>query len=123
MQSVRTCQQVFSAALIGHVEAAYADEDHKNTLCTVIPHPDSDLDWLRTTLVNTETMTRWGADRDMARWLRHSRLDSVKLKLNGPPTDEQIAVLTKTVQHTPGAIDNLRRLLGDTSNDSQAREE
>ena len=34
LQSVRTCQQVFSAAFIGHVEAAYDDEAHKNELCT-----------------------------------------------------------------------------------------
>lgn len=62
LQSVRTCQQVFSAALIAHVEAAYTDEADKNTLCTVIPHPDTDVDWLQTTLANTRTMKRWSSD-------------------------------------------------------------
>ncbi|MCS5569120.1 MAG: NAD(P)-binding protein, partial [Pseudomonadales bacterium] len=47
LQSVRTCQQVFSAAFIGHVEASYEDEQQKNELCAVVPHPNSDIDWLR----------------------------------------------------------------------------
>ena len=38
LQTVRTCQQVFSAAFIAHVEAAYTDDDLKNELCHVIPH-------------------------------------------------------------------------------------
>ena len=39
LQAVRTCQQVFSAAFIAHVEAAYSDETTKNELATVIPTP------------------------------------------------------------------------------------
>jgi len=46
LQTVRTCQPVFSAALIGHVEAAYADDDTRNSLCAPIPNPEVPLDWL-----------------------------------------------------------------------------
>jgi len=56
---VRTCQQVFSAALIAHVETAYADDVAKNRLCTPIPHPDTELDWLRTTVDNGRNERRW----------------------------------------------------------------
>ena len=44
LQTVRTCQPVFSAALIAHVEAAYADDDTRNSLCRPIPNPESS-DW------------------------------------------------------------------------------
>jgi hypothetical protein len=58
LQSARTCQQVFSAAFIAHVEAAYSDDAVKNDLCVPIPHPDSDLDWLRTTIANNRNLLR-----------------------------------------------------------------
>ena len=46
LQAVRTCQQVFSAAFIAHVEASYEDDTVKNQVCQVIPHPNTDLDWV-----------------------------------------------------------------------------
>jgi hypothetical protein len=52
LQSVRTCQQIFSAAFIAKVEASFEDEAKKNDLCRPVPHPNTDLDWLRTTLAS-----------------------------------------------------------------------
>ncbi|GAA2048190.1 NAD(P)/FAD-dependent oxidoreductase [Williamsia deligens] len=118
LQSVRTCQQVFSAALVAFVEATYDDDDAtKNELCTVIPSPDSDIDWLRTTLVNTESTVRWGREPGITSWLEGARLNSVKTGLTGPPTPEQIGILKTIIRHMPGAITNLRTLLADTSAD------
>lgn len=113
LQSVRTCQQVFSAAMIGHVEAAYTDQSRKNKLCTVIPHPDSDIDWLRTTLANTWSLLRWSTDPAMASWLADARLNSIKFGLQGTPTSEQSAIIGKVLQHARGAVTNLRRLLAE----------
>jgi hypothetical protein len=75
LQSVRTCQQVFSAALIAHVEAAYSDEAVKNDFCVPVPHPNSDLDWLHTTLASSRNQLRWSEDPGMREWLEKSRLD------------------------------------------------
>ena len=75
LQSVRGCQQVFSAALIAHVEAAYPDQGVKNELCTPVPHPDSDLDWLRVTLADNRNQMRWMTDPELVAWLEASRLD------------------------------------------------
>lgn len=44
LQTVRTCQPVFSAALIAHVESAYTDDDTRNLLCRPIPNPEVPLD-------------------------------------------------------------------------------
>jgi hypothetical protein len=113
LQSVRTCQQVLSAAIIGHVETAYTEEAEQNALCTVIPHPDSDIDWLRTTLANTVNVVRWGRDAGMASWLANARLN-IQIGIDGTPTPEQMATLVKVGRHMTRAIKNLERLLAQT---------
>jgi hypothetical protein len=45
LQSVRYCQQVFSAAFIAHAEATYDTMEEKNKLCRPIPHPDEAVDF------------------------------------------------------------------------------
>ena len=76
LQTVRTCQQVFSAAFIGHVEAAYDDEAQKNELATVVPHPDTDEDWIKVTLGGLLNSARWRGDEALAAWLIEARLDA-----------------------------------------------
>ena len=39
LQAVRTCQPAFSAAVIAHVEASYADDDTRNAFCGPVPYP------------------------------------------------------------------------------------
>ena len=75
LQSVRGCQQVFSAALVAHVEAAYSDDTVKNQLCVPLAHPDTDLDWLRVTLADFGNQLRWLDDPDLTAWLSAARLD------------------------------------------------
>jgi hypothetical protein len=75
LQAVRGCQQVFSAAFIAHVEFAYDNEAVKNELCEPIPHPDSDLDWLRLTQSDLRNFQRWLGDADLTDWLSSARLN------------------------------------------------
>jgi len=75
LQAVTTCQQVFSAALIGHIEQAYDSDDQKNSLCMPVPHPNSDLDWLRTTLVTTLNGMAWSQQPELQEWLAGNRLN------------------------------------------------
>lgn len=75
LQSVRTCQQVFSAAFIAHVEAAYENVEQKNALCTPVPHPDTDIDFLKTTLADGINGARWAEDPELSKWLANARLD------------------------------------------------
>lgn len=77
LQWVRTCQPAFSAAVIGHVEATYADEAEKNRLCPPIVPPTVPLDWLRMFQVELATRTCWGEDAGIGDWLADSRLDPV----------------------------------------------
>jgi hypothetical protein len=75
LQSVRGCQQVFSAALIAHVEATYSDDTVKNQLCVPVPHPDTDVDWVRNTRSDYRNQLRWLDDPGLTAWLSAARLD------------------------------------------------
>jgi hypothetical protein len=123
LQTVRTCQQVFSAAFIAHAEAAYDDDDVKNELCNVVPHPDDHLDWLRVTLANTLNGIRWRQDPELAAWLGGARLDGftglgryghddAQTASFRPPPDV-LKATRRLVASTEGAVVNLQRLLSD----------
>ena len=47
----------------------------KNDFCIPVPHPNSDVDWLRTTLASSRNQLRWTEDTGMREWLEKSRLD------------------------------------------------
>ena len=87
LQSVRTCQQVFSAALIAHVEAAYGDDAEKNDLCVPVPHPDSDLDWLRSSIDNGRNELRWSESAGLQTWLANARLQLFRNLMPPPLVD------------------------------------
>lgn len=110
LQTVRHCQQVFSAAFIGHVEAAYSDDDDaKNHLCGVVPHPDSDTDWLRTSSGNASNTARWNADGALQAWLAGARLDG--FSSTEPPSDDLIAVAMDAIQYAEPALAKLDQYL------------
>ena len=112
LQSIRTCQQVFSAAFIGHVEAAYDDETIKNELCTPVPHPDTDVDFLRTSVANSLNAARWAQDPALSAWLAAARLDGFSQAT--PPEDldaDTEARLQKMAQIGELAIKNAQRIL------------
>ena len=88
LQALRTCQQVFSAAFTAHVEATIDDEAEKNRICTPVPHPDTDVDFLRTTLANTTNQAQWMMNEELATWLHNSRLDAFT-----PPPGEELPEL------------------------------
>jgi hypothetical protein len=111
-QPVRTCQQVFSAAFIGHVECAYDDDDTKNSLCRPVPHPDDHLDWLRTTEAQLVNQIAWSQDPGLVRWLAESRLDPYS-RVEGPRTRGGDEIASRLAIGALGAVENLPRLLPD----------
>ena len=65
----------FQCGIHPHVEATYADDAVKNDLCLPIPHPDSDLDWLRTTNETNRNYLRWAEDAKLQEWIDKARLN------------------------------------------------
>lgn len=78
LQSVRRCQQVFSAAFIAKVEAMPFDDAEKNRLCRPVPHPDTDVDFLHTTIADVENEQIWKESPEIQAWLATSRLNFVR---------------------------------------------
>jgi hypothetical protein len=112
VQNVRLCQPAFSAAFVGHVEAAYDDDALKNELCRPIPFPDEPIDWLTMALANALNMNRWNADPALAAWLRDARLDVyTNVPPSNPPTEEQLNIIRTIGTHRAAAIENLPKLI------------
>jgi hypothetical protein len=78
LQSVRGCQQVFSAGLIAHVELIYDDDSTKNALCVPVPHPNTDLHWLDMTLAEHRNEISWIERPELMDWLATSRLNLMR---------------------------------------------
>jgi hypothetical protein len=118
LQTVRTCQQVFSAAFIAHLEAEYSNDAEKNDLCTPVPHPDSDLDFLRSNLGNMQNTARWSADISLQAWLKQARLDGFSDADAANPdmtNPEVLAQMEQLGEIGKQAAANLEKLLGSES--------
>jgi hypothetical protein len=117
LQAVRGCQQVFSAAFIAHVELAYDGDAVKNELCTPIPHPDRDLDWLRLTAADLRNFQRWLDDSDLSDWLSSARLNLLADIL--PPLSHKPRVRDRVVSMFQSKLntssEQLEKLLSDAT--------
>ena len=78
LQSIRGCQQVFSSGMIAHVETSYDDDETRNRLCQAVPHPNTDIDWLTTTLAEQRNQIAWFSDPELMNWLAEARLDLMR---------------------------------------------
>ena len=74
-QFVRTVQPTFSAAFIAHIEANFVDDAEKNQICTVVPLPDTPIDWLVMLGVGMANQQRWSKIKGLSGWIARSRLD------------------------------------------------
>ncbi len=112
LQTVRTCQPVFSAALIAHVEAAYADDDTRNSLCRPIPNPEVPTDWLRMMLTYNGNQLRWFDEPEMMAWLDSARLNILShatAAVSPRAREKIIAVLRSQLQVTNDKLEKLLR--------------
>jgi hypothetical protein len=114
LQTVRTCQQVFSAAFIAHVEATYDDDAQKNEICTVVPHPNDSSGWMRTTRDNALNSIRWNSDPGLKEWLSNARLDGFSRAKGDKVRDSnQQGLVERIMKATPVALDKLDEYLKD----------
>jgi NAD(P)-binding Rossmann-like domain len=81
LQPLRLCQPVFSAALIAHVEANYADDAEKNALCQVIDMPSDPPAWLRMMAQELPTRLRWAGHPGISAFNAACRLDATAPRL------------------------------------------
>jgi len=108
LQPVRAWRMSFSAAVIGHVEAAYDDDAIKNHLCVPIPTPDVTADWPRVCLLT------YGPGNGGRRTRRcgRGRLTGAGFATTGAaPGPEAAQIRERLKEVRPRAEANLRRLV------------
>ncbi len=112
-QTVRSYQPVFSAAFIAHVEASYATEAEKNRICSVVPLPNHDTDWIRMMAALMSNQYAWSQDPNIGKWLLQNRLDAVsKLVFNVAEDDhEKRAILLKMRSNAQPAMQKLQAFI------------
>ncbi|MEH6559158.1 MAG: NAD(P)/FAD-dependent oxidoreductase [Oceanicoccus sp.] len=113
LQTVRFCQQVFSAAFIAHVEASYNSEDERNKLCTVVPHPNTASDWMRVTLAHAMNQLTWSEDPLLSEWLEHARLDAFSQPAASMenPSEAMLAAMARIKEYGPAALGKLEQYI------------
>lgn len=112
---VRTCQPVFSAALIAYVESRVADVAERNALCGVVPVPERPADWLRMWSVNLANGHRWSRHEGLTQWLLRARLDGVACLVHDVKETET-AMLAQLQRYRAGikqAVTQLPRLMAE----------
>lgn len=119
LQPIRGCQPAFSAAFVGHVEAAYRDEAEKNELCGVVQYPDTDVDFLRMALADGLNQVRWARDAELVAWMDGARLNlfSIVPDASGAADPALSEGRRRFIDSQRPAIDNLKRLLAEAEPD------
>ena len=100
---VRTCQPLFSAALIAYVEC-HLPEAEKNAPCSVVPSPEHPVDWLRMWLVTIVNLGRCRQHAGLSEWLTQCRLNAAAVYMRGvAPDDVERIALARSAGAAAGA--------------------
>jgi hypothetical protein len=119
LQTIRTCQQCFSAALIGHVELTHAGDESKNALCRPIPLPIRNVDWLTMFAANLLNQGSWMRNAELREWIARSRLD-LNYGRSTPLTSQENELLQRLKAGMEPTAEKLALLLRATTPDSSA---
>src|SRR5262245_52072374 len=98
---VRTCQPVFSAALIAWVESH------------VVPSPEPPIDWLRMAAPNFKNGRRWRQHDGLSAWLARCRLNLVAVFMPGvtPGDTDRVRLVERMRAKSARAEERLATLL------------
>lgn len=111
LQTVRTCQPAFSAAVIAHVEAAYPDDETRNAYCGPVPYPHDPIDWLRMMYAFNKNQLQWFSDPDMLAWVDAARLNVLHHVTAGVSARARDRVIEMLGNHLPVVNEKLDKLL------------
>jgi glycine/D-amino acid oxidase-like deaminating enzyme len=113
LQSVRTCQPAFSAAVTARVEAMDVADDVKNDYLWPVRHPTVPLDWLAMSVAFNHNQLRWFDDPELMHWLNRARLNAV----SHMQTDDDAAAdgARMVAPRLRAANEKLRELLNSTA--------
>lgn len=115
VQTVRTIQPVFSSAFIAHVEATRDDEKEKNNICTVVPLPNADTDWIVVTAGLMLNQFQWSQDKELRNWIAGSRLDGFSKMVQSVDKGdtEKMAILMRMRDSAMPALAKLQQFIAE----------
>lgn len=115
IQTVRSFQPVFSAAFVAHIEAQYEDESHKNNLCTIVPLPNHDTDWIRCTGGQMANQFLWSQEPKLRDWLVENRLDGFTALMQSVKEGdhEKMNILERLRENAGPAMANVQRFVAE----------
>ncbi len=116
LQTVRPCQQTFSAAFIAHIEASVENDEARNEYCRVITNPDTSFDWLQVNYAMMLNQRQWAANDEIRDWLSNCRLDFIGRATAEKPqeTVETAELLRRAGDHVGAAMANMKALLAES---------
>jgi hypothetical protein len=102
LQTVWSCQQVYSAGFIGNVEVNLHNEARKNELCRPVPHPYVAEDYIRCAIQDSENMLAWITEPSVVSWINAARIDlfSPLLDFEDPEVRKQIESMGELLQRS-----------------------
>lgn len=112
-QTTRPYQPVFSAAMVAYVEISYDDEEEKNRLCTVVPLPNHDTDWIRMQFAMMLNQYNWSLDKALFDWITNCRLDAFTGIIKSVPESDEAkqAILKRINAAAVPAVTRLQELI------------
>jgi hypothetical protein len=115
IQMLRAGALCFSAAVIGHVEAAYDDETIKNELCKPMQTTNVPEDFVRTALEDLQAGRRWSVDKNLRRWMTEHPLTGAGIgQTDVAAHDPEADRIRKRLREArPKAEANLSRLIAE----------
>ena len=87
--TLRTCQPLYSAALIAYVESHITDQQQQNAMCVVVPNPEYPIDWLRMWAVSLANVAQWRQHAGLSAWQMQCRLNALAVYLRGIRPDDK----------------------------------
>jgi hypothetical protein len=114
LQSVRTGQTTFNAAISAYVEVTRDDDAEKNRLCPPNPYPSAATDWIPTTYTMASAQAAWFGESDLPGWLDRSRLDVASGMSNHLDDPRMQSAMNRMLENQGPALANLERLMVET---------
>ncbi|MDF1505497.1 NAD(P)-binding protein [Roseisolibacter sp. H3M3-2] len=109
---VSWCQPVFSASVVGAVEALGGDDAERNALCAPVASPEVPDDVVPMWAASFANGARWARHPRVGPWLRRCRTySSSVLAMGAAAGDPRLGALRDAAARIGPATENLRRLL------------
>ena len=110
-QMIRAYQPAFSASMAAYVEVNYKDEAEKNRLCSLVPLPNNDVDFIPMTLAMMMNQFNWTQDKSLRQWIKNNRLDGFTKLISSvdQDDDEKVNILKRIQSNAMPAITKLQQ--------------